>query len=173
MATGGPDEADDLIALAERGSLWARDSGGDTARAYDKDAATARLGRLRLELELDNALRTEQLALHYQPEFDLRTGQLLAVEALLRWEHPRLGLVRADAFVDDTERSRTFAEVQLWVVDRACAHLAGLACAPGRARPRPADQRVVLAAGPSRHRRAVARDHRRSRPRSRRRSAWS
>jgi diguanylate cyclase (GGDEF)-like protein len=131
VAVGAADEAPDLVTRAVRGSLAARESGGDAVRTYDVALVDERLGRLRLELELDDALRTGQLCLHYQPEFDLRSGQLLAVEALLRWEHPRLGMVRADAFVDDTERTRTFAAVQLWVIEEACRQLAGWQALPG------------------------------------------
>ena len=120
-----------LIGKAVRGSLGARESGGDAVRTYDSDLADQRLGRLQLELELHNALQTRQLRLFYQPEFDLRTGALLAVEALLRWEHPRLGLIRAEAFVDDTERTRTFAAVQAWVLDEACRQLAAWQTLPG------------------------------------------
>lgn len=133
VTVGAPDTADgaDLVIQAVRGSLAARESGGDAVRAYDSALADERLGRLQLELELDNALRTGQLRLFYQPEFDLRTGQLLAVEALLRWEHPRHGLVRADVFVDGNERTRTFAAVQRWVVDEACRQLAAWQALPG------------------------------------------
>jgi EAL domain-containing protein (putative c-di-GMP-specific phosphodiesterase class I)/GGDEF domain-containing protein len=127
---GGSDAAR-LVTEAVRSSLAAREAGGDAVRSYDPRLAEERLGRLQLELELDNALHTGQLRLFYQPEFDLRTGQLLAVEALLRWDHPQLGLIRADMFVDDTERTRTFGGVQAWVLDEACRQLAGWQALPG------------------------------------------
>ena len=120
-----------LVTQAVSASRAARESGGDAVRTYDPTLADERLGRLQLELELDNALRTQQLRLYYQPEFDLRTGALLAVEALLRWQHPRLGLIRADVFVDEAERTRTFGAVQTWVVEEACRQLAAWQTLPG------------------------------------------
>ena len=53
--------------------------------------------RLRLDLELSGALADGQLRIHYQPEFDLRTGPIVAVEALLRWQHPQRGLLSAES----------------------------------------------------------------------------
>ena len=62
--------------------------------------------------------------MHYQPEFDLRTGRVVAVEALLRWQHPRLGLLGADRFVPAAEPTPAFAGAQRWAMREACAQLA-------------------------------------------------
>lgn len=73
---------------------------------------------------LEQALSGHELRMHYQPEFDLVHGQITAVEALLRWQHPRLGLLSAERFVPDTEQTEAFTEVQLWVIDETCRQLA-------------------------------------------------
>jgi EAL domain-containing protein (putative c-di-GMP-specific phosphodiesterase class I) len=82
------------------------------------------LQRLRLDLELAGALAAGQLRIHYQPEFDLDTGAIVAVEALLRWQHPERGLLSADVFVPESEQTRTFVAVQRWVIETTLDQLA-------------------------------------------------
>jgi EAL domain-containing protein (putative c-di-GMP-specific phosphodiesterase class I)/GGDEF domain-containing protein len=113
-----------LLASAVRCGAAARAAGGDRYELHDDDATSALLDRLRLGLELYGALVDGQLRMHYQPEFDLVAGSIVAVEALLRWQHPVLGLLRADSFVPDAEQTHTFAAVQRWVIDEACRQLA-------------------------------------------------
>ncbi len=120
-ATLGPEV---LLASAVRCGAAARAAGGDRYELYDDGATSALLDRLRLGLELYGALLDGQLRMHYQPEFDLVTGSILAVEALLRWEHPMLGLLRAESFVPDAEQTHTFAAVQRWAIDESCRQLA-------------------------------------------------
>lgn len=116
--------AEALLANAVRCGAAARAAGGDRSEVYDDDATSALLDRLRLGIELYSALAGDQLRMHYQPEFDLRTGDVRAVEALLRWQHPTLGLLRAESFVPDAEQTRTFTAVQRWVIDESCRQLA-------------------------------------------------
>src|SRR5664279_894384 len=113
-----------LLAKAVVSGAAARAAGGDAVHRYYDPAATTRLNQLRLELELHDALVAGQLRVHYQPEHDLRTGHIVGVEALLRWEHPQRGLLGADSFVPYSEQSHTFTAVQHWVVDETCCQLA-------------------------------------------------
>jgi EAL domain-containing protein (putative c-di-GMP-specific phosphodiesterase class I)/GGDEF domain-containing protein len=113
-----------LLASAVRCGATARAAGGDRFELYDDSATSALLDRLRLGLELYGALLDGQLRMHYQPEFDLVAGSIVAVEALLRWQHPVLGLLQAESFVPDAEQTHTFAAVQRWVIDEACRQLA-------------------------------------------------
>jgi EAL domain-containing protein (putative c-di-GMP-specific phosphodiesterase class I)/GGDEF domain-containing protein len=115
---------DTLLANALRSGAAARSAGGDRTQLDDDGATRNLLERLRLELELFGALADGQLRMHYQPEFDLTDGRVVAVEALLRWQHPRLGLLRAESFVPDAEQTRTFTAVQHWVIDETCRQLA-------------------------------------------------
>jgi EAL domain-containing protein (putative c-di-GMP-specific phosphodiesterase class I)/GGDEF domain-containing protein len=120
----GTTNPDLLIAGAVRSGAAARAAGGDRAQLDDDATTSVLLDRLRLELELYGALVDGQLRMHYQPEFDLADGRIVAVEGLLRWQHPRLGLLSAESFVPDSEQTRTFTAVEHWVIDETCRQLA-------------------------------------------------
>jgi EAL domain-containing protein (putative c-di-GMP-specific phosphodiesterase class I) len=82
------------------------------------------MSRLSLLSDLAGALDNEQLILHYQPKIDIVTGQLVGVEALVRWIHPRFGLLAPDAFVplaEQTELMAPFTEYVLGEALRQCA----------------------------------------------------
>lgn len=113
-----------LVRRALHTNALVRHSGGDATQLYDDAVAIGRLNRLRLELELYGAFADHQLVMHYQPEFDLRTGRILAVEALLRWQHPDRGLLSAENFVPDAEQTHTFTAVEQWVINETCGQLA-------------------------------------------------
>lgn len=80
------------------------------------------------ELSLASALRTAidsgEIRLEFQPEFDLRTGEVLAVEALARWDHPALGELQADRFIELAESSGSIVELGAWVLRAACQQYA-------------------------------------------------
>lgn len=67
--------------------------------------------RLRVETDLQAAIREGQLRLHYQPEVDLATGAVLGVEALVRWYHPTSGLLAAGEFIDVAEETGAIVDV--------------------------------------------------------------
>jgi EAL domain-containing protein (putative c-di-GMP-specific phosphodiesterase class I)/GGDEF domain-containing protein len=115
---------DVLVERAGRACDGVRASGGDGVALFDATTDAERIEQLRLDLELHEALTNGALRLHYQPEYDLQTGQVLAVEALLRWQHPRLGILPAGEFIDATEHTRTFTAVQRWVFAECCRQLA-------------------------------------------------
>lgn len=115
---------DALLWGATRAGAAAREEGDDTVRVYSEHATSGRLGRLRLDLELAGALASGALRMYYQPEFDLATGAIVGVEALLRWQHPQRGLLSADVFVPESEQTRTFVAVQHWVIETTCRQLA-------------------------------------------------
>jgi len=73
---------------------------------------------------LREAIEGDGLRLHYQPEVDLRTGKLLAVEALVRWQHPTRGLLPAGAFITVAEETGLVVEMGRWVFEEACRQLA-------------------------------------------------
>lgn len=81
--------------------------------------------RRRLEQELRDAAARGGFVLHYQPRFDLRSGALLAAEALIRWPHSRRGLISPGAFIPLAEESGAIIDIGGWVLRAACAEAAG------------------------------------------------
>jgi EAL domain-containing protein (putative c-di-GMP-specific phosphodiesterase class I)/GGDEF domain-containing protein len=121
--SGGSQSPAVLLASAFAAMREAQAGGGNTMRLYGEEHAR-RVAELRLELELQEAVRDNTLRLFYQPEFDLRTGALLAVEALLRWQHPERGLLIPDDFIEIAEASHSIGEIGEWVVRESFRQLA-------------------------------------------------
>jgi len=82
-----------------------------------------------LETDLAQALARDQLALHYQPQLD-RTGRMVGVEALLRWQHARDGAISPAVFIPIAEESGLILSIGQWVIDTACGTLARWAAMP-------------------------------------------
>ncbi|HYH24415.1 MAG TPA: EAL domain-containing protein [Blastococcus sp.] len=80
--------------------------------------------RLRLETDLHGAVRRGEIAVHLQPQIDLASGRIVAVEALARWNHPALGPVRPDVFVPVAEASGLIGEIGRYVLLDACRTVA-------------------------------------------------
>ena len=100
--------------------------------------------RLRLEGDLHGALENDQLRVWFQPQVELATGQMVGVEALVRWEHPEFGLLGPDEFISLGEETGLIVEIDTWVLREACRQVAPLGGAgPGGAtrRGQPVDSR--------------------------------
>lgn len=78
-----------------------------------------------LEVQLSEAIETDQLTVYYQPDINLRTGDIIGVEALVRWNHPTQGLLPAMEFVPLAERAGLANRLGWWVIRRACADFVG------------------------------------------------
>ncbi|WP_322403072.1 bifunctional diguanylate cyclase/phosphodiesterase [Massilia luteola] len=93
-------------------------------RFFDPAQSNILKTRTQLRQRLLEAIDKRQFLLHYQPRVDTRTGELLSMEALLRWEHPTLGMIRPDEFIPLAESSGLIVPIGAIVIDQACAQLA-------------------------------------------------
>jgi len=124
-------DADTLLRRADVAMYAAKRTGTGLAfHASDEDPRDGSV--LALIAALRHALARDELVLHYQPEADLRTGTIVGMEALVRWRHPRRGLLLPGAFVPRIERTGIMSALSRWVLERALREC--LACRlPGAA----------------------------------------
>ena len=118
------EQADRLIKAADLAMYQAKKRGGGRFQFYS-DALNSKLEqREELEIGLRHALVRDEFVLHYQPRIDVGTGRLIGLEALLRWEHPRFGLLPPARFLPILESSGLIHSAGEWVIDTACRQLA-------------------------------------------------
>jgi len=116
--------AEDLLGQADAALHLAKTRGGNQAVVFDQGLRDAVEQRSDTELLLRNAIGDGGLLLYYQPEIDLRTGQLLAVEALVRWDHPQRGVLAAASFIAVAEETGLIVDLGRWVMAEACRQMA-------------------------------------------------
>ncbi len=75
---------------------------------------------LKITTAVQKALDNEELVLYYQPQINLKTAQVSGVEALVRWNHPRLGLIPPDKFIPLAEHSNLMTQIGQWILNRVC-----------------------------------------------------
>jgi EAL domain-containing protein (putative c-di-GMP-specific phosphodiesterase class I) len=92
---------------------------------YRQALGTAAQEAKRFECELQQALHEEELCMHYQPQYDLETGRIAGIEALIRWRHPERGLLTAADFIQEVEDANLMLPVGEWALRTACATQAG------------------------------------------------
>ena len=110
--------ADFLIQRA-RVALSAANKNRRDYAVYSPEQAEGSIDRLTLVHDLRRAIVEDQLFLMYQPKVDLRGGHITAVEALLRWKHPELGLISPDRFISLAEQTALIMPLTLWVLHKA------------------------------------------------------
>ncbi|HNF04318.1 MAG TPA: bifunctional diguanylate cyclase/phosphodiesterase [Mycobacterium sp.] len=117
----GADAASDLLRRADQAVLNAKNAGGNTVAVFTGEMSLKSEFRNDIELHLQNVVDSGALFLHYLPEVDMRTGRVLATEALVRWRHPTRGLLLPDSFINVAESVNLAGELGRWVMRTACA----------------------------------------------------
>ncbi len=112
-------DQDTLLRRAGMALSTAKEPGQSKLQIYDPDHEASDVSRLALTAELREALDGGQLLVHYQPQVDLATRTVRGVEALVRWQHPERGLLTANDFIVQAERSGLATEVRAFVLDTA------------------------------------------------------
>jgi diguanylate cyclase (GGDEF)-like protein/PAS domain S-box-containing protein len=113
-----------LLKYADTALYEAKGEGRNAYRFFSPEMNAQAHGRLRLENDLRRAVERHELELHYQPQLDLATGEVCAVEALVRWRHPVRGLVLPNAFIPMAEETGLVLGIGEWVLNEACRQVA-------------------------------------------------
>ena len=121
VGTPGLDTTSDLLRKADQAVLTAKNSGGNRVSVFSDDMSLTSELRNDIELHLRGVIESGALVLHYLPEVDMRTGQVLAAEALVRWQHPTRGLLMPDVFLSVAESINFAGDLGRWVMRNAFA----------------------------------------------------
>ncbi|WP_197046992.1 bifunctional diguanylate cyclase/phosphodiesterase [Paucibacter sp. KBW04] len=121
LADGLGSPSEDLSRYADLALYAAKSAGKNSYAFFTHELLRARTERDFMEQELRQAIARDQLHLLYQPKVELAGGRIVGVEALLRWQHPSLGLVSPARFIPLAEESRAIVEIGRWVLNEACA----------------------------------------------------
>jgi EAL domain-containing protein (putative c-di-GMP-specific phosphodiesterase class I) len=114
----------EVLKHADMAMYQAKFSGRSRYHIFAEDLLTRAKEHARLEAGMRRALQQKEFVLYYQPQLHLRTGRIVGVEALIRWNHPESGLLTPATFLHVAEESGLIAEITAWVIREACEQLA-------------------------------------------------
>ncbi len=112
-----------LIRDADAAMYRAKERGGGGFEVFDAEMRERMVRRMSVEHALHRAIERDELRLHYQPQVRMTTGDVVGVEALVRWQHPDRGLLGPDEFIGAAEETGLIHELGAWVLETACNQL--------------------------------------------------
>ena len=113
-------DAEELIKNADTAMYQAKELGRDNYQLFNAHVNAKALQRIALEHGLRKCLANDEMAVHYQPIVDLRTGRITGMEALLRWDHPQMGSIPPAAFIPLAEATGVMIPIGSWALRTAC-----------------------------------------------------
>lgn len=120
MVNDDEQSADDLLKFADTAMYQAKKEGRGTTRFYQEKMDQWIKKRLLLENALRYAITNQELELYYQPVIEIAKRKVIGAEALLRWNHPELGMIMPDELIGIAEESRLIIPIGDWVMEEAC-----------------------------------------------------
>ena len=127
VSSGSHRNGEELIRQADIALYRAKEDGRGTFRLFEERMNARLLARRRLERELRQAIDNREFELYYQPIVDASRYEIIGVEALIRWHHPKLGMVSPGEFIPLAEEIGLAAPIGEWVIDQACHDASGWA----------------------------------------------
>ena len=115
------DNVIDLIRNADAALYEAKKAGGNCLEFYSHDMNVEAVERLMIKSRLRRAFENDELRLHYQPKYGLKSGRIEGAEALIRWDQPDQGLLFPSDFIPLAEESNLIVQVGDWVLEKVCA----------------------------------------------------
>jgi len=112
--------AEQLLQNADIAMYRAKAEGRSNYQFYDTRMSVAASERMALETELRKAVAEQQFELHYQPQIDLNSGKVVSAEALVRWHHPKRGMIPPDDFIPLLEETGLIIQLGEWIIKQAC-----------------------------------------------------
>ena len=110
-----------LLKASDTAMYHSKNHGKDTYHFYSSEMNVEKHQFLQLESALRKSVKDHAFLLHYQPQFDMRTREILAFEALVRWKHPEMGIIPPDSFIPLAEETGLILLLGEWVLETACA----------------------------------------------------
>ncbi|MDQ6600647.1 EAL domain-containing protein [Bacillus salipaludis] len=114
------ESVESLINHADFAMYQAKKDGKHNFKFYSMNSRETDINPLKLEMYLHKAIQQEELLLHYQPKISLKTGKIVGVEALIRWNHPELGMVAPNTFIPVAEETGLIIPIGEWALYTAC-----------------------------------------------------